>query len=238
MDRQFWLRGGWLRASWQTLHAWGVFLMHRRLVIVLLGLSGVGLMLWLAWATPHSAIWRFTAVPFLRANPSVVVVLIVSLVLPLFWLLLWKLPQVQVRAVADVKDRIDLESKSRQTLAQMLGGAALLLGLYFTSQTLRTTQEGQITDRFTKAIEQLGKESLAVRLGGIYALERIARDSESDHWAVMEILTAFVREPLKENDMSRFPPDRQAVVTVISPPYTFFLLNGDMELYRNRQLFV
>jgi hypothetical protein len=23
-----------------------------------------------------------------------------------------------------------------------------------------------------------------------------------------------------------------------SPPYTFFLLNGDMELYRDRQLFV
>jgi hypothetical protein len=23
-----------------------------------------------------------------------------------------------------------------------------------------------------------------------------------------------------------------------SPPYTFFLLNGDMELHRNRQLFV
>jgi hemoglobin-like flavoprotein len=25
---------------------------------------------------------------------------------------------------------------------------------------------------------------------------------------------------------------------MISPPYTFFLLNGDMELHRNRQLFV
>jgi len=33
-------------------------------------------------------------------------------------------------------------------LAQILGGAALLVGLYCTAQTLRTTQEGQITDRF------------------------------------------------------------------------------------------
>jgi hypothetical protein len=93
-----------------------------------------------------------------------------------------------------MKDRIDLESKSRQTLAQILGGAALLIGLYFTSQTLRTTQEGQITDRFIKAITQLGNTNLAIRLGGIYALERIARDSASDHWSVMEVLTAFVRE--------------------------------------------
>src|SRR4030095_3240581 len=77
---------------------------------------------------------------------------------------------------------------------QILGGAALLVGLYFTSQTLRTTQEGQITDRFTKAITQLGDTSLAVRLGGIYAFERITKDSPPDHWSVMEVLTAFVRE--------------------------------------------
>src|SRR5262249_9072421 len=99
MDRQFWLQGGWLRAGWQTLHAWGVFRLLRRLVIVLLCLSVVGLMLWLAWAICHSASWPSTVAPFLRANPPVVVVLIVSLALPLFWLLLWKLPQWQVTYV-------------------------------------------------------------------------------------------------------------------------------------------
>ena len=40
-----------------------------------------------------------------------------------------------------------------------------------------------------------GKNDLTVRLGGIYALERIARDSERDHWAVMEVLTTYVRNP-------------------------------------------
>jgi hypothetical protein len=33
-----------------------------------------------------------------------------------------------------------------------------------------------------------------VRLGGIYALERIARDSPKDHWTIMEVLTAYVRQ--------------------------------------------
>jgi uncharacterized protein YjbI with pentapeptide repeats len=47
-----------------------------------------------------------------------------------------------------------------------------------------------------------------VRLGGIYALERIARDSEYDHWPVMEILTAFVREQAPAQSM---PPDKTAV---------------------------
>ena len=32
-----------------------------------------------------------------------------------------------------------------------------------------------------------------VRLGAIYALERIAQDSERDHWPIMETLTSYVR---------------------------------------------
>jgi hypothetical protein len=152
--------------------------------------------LFLAWYIPYwFPGWYSTTTRWLDAHRLFAIVLsILLLAFLLFWFLLWKLPQWQVAAVPEMKDRIDLESKSRQTLAQILGGAALLVGLYFTSQTLRTTQEGQITDRFTKAITQLGDTNLAVRLGGIYALERIARDSEQDHWAVMEVLTAFVRE--------------------------------------------
>ncbi|MGZ9111634.1 MAG: hypothetical protein ACXW3X_11245 [Rhodoplanes sp.] len=58
----------------------------------------------------------------------------------------------------------------------------------------RTAEQGHITDRFTKAVEQLGSDKLAVRLGAIYALERISRDSRRDHWTIMETLTAYVRE--------------------------------------------
>ena len=171
-----------------------------------------------------------------------VVVLVISLGVPLLWLLLWWLPQWQVAAVPEEKDRIDLETKSRQTMAQILGGAALLGGLFFTAQTLRVTQEtlqitqeGQITERFTKAIDQLGKpgkDNLAVRLGGIYALERIARDSAKDHEPIMEVFTAFVREqthvqkttPAKPSPASgkssgqeraKVPADIQAILTVL-----------------------
>jgi uncharacterized protein YjbI with pentapeptide repeats len=54
-------------------------------------------------------------------------------------------------------------------------------------------REGRITDSFTKAVELLGKPEREVRLGAIYALERIAHDSERDHWPIMETLTAYVR---------------------------------------------
>ena len=60
-------------------------------------------------------------------------------------------------------------------------------------------EQGHITDRYTKAIEQLGKldgdkPNIEIRLGAIYALERIARDSPRDHWTIMEVLTAYVRQ--------------------------------------------
>ncbi|MFF0154018.1 pentapeptide repeat-containing protein [Micromonospora sp. NPDC005203] len=74
------------------------------------------------------------------------------------------------------------------------------IGLYVTNEAnreqQRLTAQGQITDRFTKAVEQLGQpgtEKIDVRLGAIYALERIMRDSAVDQPAVLEILAAFVR---------------------------------------------
>ena len=85
-------------------------------------------------------------------------------------------------------------------MAQIIAGGALLLGLYFTWRQLTITQEGQITDRFAKAIAQLGDERLALRLGGIYALERISRDSPRDLEAINQVLTAYIRENKRQNE--------------------------------------
>jgi hypothetical protein len=149
------------------------------------------------------------------------------LILALFYLALWKLPQRYVSTVPCEKDRIDLEWKAHQTMAQLIGGALLLSGLFFTAktlqlsqQTLQTSQEGQITDRFGKAVAQLGDDKLIVRLGGIYSLGRIAKDSvEKDSQTVIDVLTAFVREhaPLKKQRAPGPPePDIQAILTVIT----------------------
>jgi hypothetical protein len=113
-----------------------------------------------------------------------------------------------------------LENDARTALIQAFGGAVLLMGLYFTLKNLQLTQDRQITERYTRAVEQLGSDRLAVRLGAIYALERIARDSERDHWPIMEILTAYVREhaPWKEEEQRSQPMlalDIQAILTVL-----------------------
>jgi len=118
-------------------------------------------------------------------------------------------------------------------LAQILGGTALLLGLYFTWRTLQVNREGQITERFTRAIDQLGKvedrqKLFEIRVGGIYALERIARESEEDYEPIMDVLTAYVRQNAmlkpemetdeEESDNEERPPDPadiQAIMTVL-----------------------
>jgi hypothetical protein len=86
------------------------------------------------------------------------------------------------------------ETDARTALIQVVAGLVLLGGLFFTARTLQLNRQGQITERFTRAIDQLGDSKLDVRLGGIYALERIARDSADDHPTIMEVLTAFLRE--------------------------------------------
>jgi hypothetical protein len=54
------------------------------------------------------------------------------------------------------KDKLSLHNELVRTLAQILGGAILLVGAYMTWRNVLIAQEGQITDRFNKAVEHLG----------------------------------------------------------------------------------
>ncbi len=81
-----------------------------------------------------------------------------------------------------------------------------------------SAQAGE-TARYAHAMALLGHESLEVRLGGIYALERLARESKQDHGPVMEVLAAFVRTRAfwSEGDIAPARPgaDVQAVLSVL-----------------------
>lgn len=93
------------------------------------------------------------------------------------------------------------------------------------AQQAELTRQGQINDRYMRAIELLARQTFSERLGGIYALERIMRESEEDHVTVVDVLAAFVREhgrPGPTNDESlppgqppRLAEDVQAALTVL-----------------------
>jgi hypothetical protein len=112
--------------------------------------------------------------------------------------------------------RLKLQNDARTTLLQplsallLLSGAAIGASVAFqqvratrdqisktakaSHDQLKLTEQGQFTDRFTKAIDQLDeKKALAVRLGGLYALERIVHDSPRDRATIAEVLCAYAR---------------------------------------------
>jgi hypothetical protein len=89
----------------------------------------------------------------------------------------------------------------RKTLLQGIGGLLFLATAFFTYQQLKVSRDNHTTEQFTKAIDHLGSERMDVRVGGIYALERIARASRDgrERGPVLEILSTYVREhsPIK-----------------------------------------
>jgi uncharacterized protein YjbI with pentapeptide repeats len=92
-------------------------------------------------------------------------------------------------------------------VTQTATALAALGALVFTGVSLKVTQsqnaaqndlaaQSQYTDRYTKAVDQLGQQGLdrqQIRLGGIYALERLSRDSPRDQPTIIDVLSSFVR---------------------------------------------
>ncbi len=86
-------------------------------------------------------------------------------------------------------------------IATLLAGIGLIVN-YFNSQAeMQLTQQRLITERFSKAVEQIGSGKEEVVIGGIYSLERIAKDSPKDQWTIMEVLTSYIRKnsPIPSN---------------------------------------
>jgi uncharacterized protein YjbI with pentapeptide repeats len=127
-----------------------------------------------------------TAAPYLPWAALALVVALVAVAALLFLFL---------RLVPDWIATADDDITSVRTgVLAFLAGLVAVIGAVYTARTYALNRRGQLTDRFSRAIEQLGNESLDVRLGGIYSLERIARESPEDHGPVIDVLTAYVRD--------------------------------------------
>lgn len=57
--------------------------------------------------------------------------------------------------------------------------------------------ERRTTDLYTKAVEQLGSDKAPVRLGGLYALERLAQSNPDQRQTIVNVLCAYLRMPFK-----------------------------------------
>ncbi len=86
------------------------------------------------------------------------------------------------------------EAFNKSAIAANKSAEAALENAKAALKNAEAAHDKQITERFTKAIELISSKEVTTRIGGIYALERIANNSKDDHWTILEVLTTFVRE--------------------------------------------
>ena len=160
------------------------------------------------------------------AAGTLAIVVVATVVLP---------PLLAPSRSASFGDLAKAQSDIRGNLVAALGVLAVLVGAAVgylnyredqrqNRETLRIQERGQVTDRFSQAVDQLGAEGdqrLDVRMGGIFGLAEIARDAPSLHWPIMQLLTAYIRERSWElvaeaATVTRLRPDLQAATEVIA----------------------
>jgi hypothetical protein len=168
--------------------------------IGLAGAAAGSAVVWLIIGQPKLPVWLWWG-----ALALLIILVFTTLLLALLgpgarWMAGVPQPTKRGYALLEPKDRLDAVNNVRTAVLQSVTGFALVLGLAFTAaglvntgRTLQTAQQGQITDRYTKAVEELGASDAAERLGGIYALQRLANDSPPDQTTTMRVLSSYIR---------------------------------------------
>ena len=135
-------------------------------------------------------------------------------------------------------------------ITALLGAPFLIWSTVIKHRALGFQKEGHLTDRISKAVEQLGMEktvkvpkadgsgsietslpNIEVRVGGILSLERIAQDSVAydkgrDHVRVMEILCAYVRENARAMNLEPSVPPFKSKIPRLDIQMVLHVIKG------------
>ncbi len=111
------------------------------------------------------------------------------------------------RATTDASESVEPLSATIRNLALIVGGViAVILTTWrlriserqtaISDQQAETARLSLLNDRFQRGAEMLGSDVLAVRMGGIHALDALARERpDLYHIQIVMLLCAFVRHP-------------------------------------------
>jgi hypothetical protein len=141
--------------------------------------------------------------PFGWTLISLVAAMLVALVVAAFGSLpAWLLGFSPASARLSGNEHVVAEGAIRTALLQAVAGVLLVFGAVTAWRQLLIARGQQlvgrrvaVTEAFAKAVEQLANDdALALRLGGVYAMDRIADDDPTERPRIAEILSAFVRD--------------------------------------------
>lgn len=168
----------------------------------------------------------------------------VLLALVLVALTIWLVPRSQVRGwrragITEEEKLAELGVHARSSITQALGGLARVATLAITAyqvnetrrsseDTLRLAEQGQVSERFSRAVEQLGatnadgSPAIDVRTGALFSLRQIGRDSKANAQPAFFFAAAYVRnnyEPpknLESHGCDKFQPPRPDIATALT----------------------
>lgn len=141
---------------------------------------------------------------------AAVLVAAVFVIAALYWALV-PLPSEMVAPTpsAEELDRIRAVNEARRTVAQIVGGFVVIVAgvstAWLTNRRVNALEkqvalqvEGHVTDRLSRGIEQLGATSDSgptpeIRAGGVFTLERVAKESPASFEPVFQILMGYLR---------------------------------------------
>ena len=142
------------------------------------------------WA--HGGVRHVFSFAQARLRPLVLLVLIAAVAVGVWGMIsFWEW-------LRDGPDGLESGSTTVRNLGFVIAGVvALPLAIWRSLVAQRqadTAQQNLLNERYQQGAEMLGSDVLAVRLGGIYALERLAAEHpEQYHVQIMQLFCAFVR---------------------------------------------
>lgn len=154
--------------------------------------------------------WRHFALAWLRRHSLVLAILLGCIALGAgLWFVFVLLPQIVVPDASHLSrdEFLQRQQDVRGSGLQALAGLVVAAGAAFTAYSVINAREGQLTERFTRAIDHLGSPQADIRIGGIHALGRIGQDSWRDRRRVIDVLTAFITSPNGHKNSSSAPHD-------------------------------
>jgi uncharacterized protein YjbI with pentapeptide repeats len=124
---------------------------------------------------------------------------------------IWHLPARMYPAHDQADARAALQGGLLTAAAALTAVAGALIALDETRQANAETKAANVNthvrELYVEAVKLLNEpDNLGIRLGGIYALERIAVDSPADQRTVVEVLSAFVRTRSTDPALRPAPP--------------------------------
>lgn len=156
-----------------------------------------------------------------------IVTTIVVLGIGVFWAPSWSTFTVPVSIDARDADplgaarlRSDQKTAVREGAIKLAAGVgaafAVVLAwgrLELSKQQQELAEQSHYTERYTRAVDQLGSAEQQIKLGGIYALERLTKDSPADKRTIIEVLCAFIRSTTPTKQMR---PSQHAALIVVT----------------------